>query len=237
MSLESPYLYLGLMAFSLFGPLIRSFESRIAYYKSFRSLFSAILLTMVVFIPWDIFFTAQGYWGFNEKYLSGIHIANLPLGEWLFFIVIPYACIFIYRVLNYFWPNSFIDEFQSRQIAMFSMWFAGAVAFISWGQWYTVSAFGLLAILMALHVYLIRAPWLGHFFRAYIVIIVPFLLINGILTGTFISEEVVWYNDDMNLGHRILTIPVDDIFYGMGLILMNVTLYEYFRSKWEVKQS
>lgn len=233
MSLESPYLYLGLMAFSLFGPLLRSFESRIAYYKSFKSLFSAIALTMVVFIPWDIFFTHKAYWGFNDTYLSGIEIANLPLGEWLFFIVIPFACVFVYRVLNYFWPNSKIDVYQGRMIAQFLMWFSGAVAVISWGQWYTVSAFGFLAILMAMHVYWIQANWIGHFFRAYLVILLPFLLINGILTGSFIAEEVVWYNDEMNLGRRLFTIPLDDIFYGMGLILMNITLYEYFRSRWE----
>lgn len=234
MSLDTPYLYLGLMAFSLFGPLLRSFESRIAYYRSFKALFAGIALTMLVFIPWDIYFTAQGYWGFNERYLSGIQIANLPLGEWLFFIVIPFSCLFIYRVLNYFWPKAWISEARARQIASFLMWFSFTVAIISWGQWYTVSAFGLLGFLLGFHLYVVEVTWLGNFFRAYIVILIPFLLVNGILTGLFIEDQVVWYDDTMNLGKRLLTIPFDDIFYGMGLILMNVAWYEYLSEKWGI---
>ena len=96
------YLYLSLNFLTILVPFIRSFEPRIAYYKQFKSLFLAIFCTGTFFIIWDILFTSWGVWGFNERYLSGFYIGNLPIEECLFFLTVPYACIFIYEVLKYF---------------------------------------------------------------------------------------------------------------------------------------
>jgi lycopene cyclase domain-containing protein len=72
---------------------------------------------------------------------------------------------------------------------------------------------------------------MGRFYLAYAVILIPFFIVNGILTGSFIEQEVVWYNNEENLGVRIGTVPVEDIFYGMLLILMNVVIYEWLQEK------
>lgn len=231
MSFESPFFYLYLMAFTISFPLLRSFEKKIAYYKSYPSLFGAIALSMVVFIPWDAYFTHLGIWGFNPRYLSGIYIANLPLGEWLFFIAVPYSCVFIYRALNYFFPKDMMSQTQAKSITQYFAWLSIGIAVLSWGSWYTVSAFGVLATLCLLHIYVFNVDWLPKFYRAYAVILIPFTIVNGMLTGTGLDEEVVWYNDSHNLGKRILTIPFDDVFYGMALILMVITWYEYFESR------
>jgi lycopene cyclase domain-containing protein len=73
-----------------------------------------------------------------------------------------------------------------------------------------------------------KAYWSKLVF-AYLVILVPFFIVNGILTGTGLEEPVVWYNDEENLGMRILTIPIEDSIYGFLLIASNITLFEYFK--------
>ena len=71
--------------------------------------------------------------------------------------------------------------------------------------------------------------WLGALFKVYAVLLIPFFIVNGILTGTGIEEPIVWYNNDEIIGFRMLTIPVEDTFYGFLLILLNVYFYERFK--------
>jgi hypothetical protein len=53
---------------------------------------------------------------------------------------------------------------------------------------------------------------------------------NGLLTGMFIENEVVWYNNLQNLGFKIVTITIEDFFYGYLMILLNILLYKSFRN-------
>ncbi len=64
----------------------------------------------------------------------------------------------------------------------------------------------------------------------YVVILLPFLLSNGILTGSFLAEPVVWYHNDENLNIRIFTIPIEDFFYGYLLLALNIFIYEKFKN-------
>jgi lycopene cyclase domain-containing protein len=69
-------------------------------------------------------------------------------------------------------------------------------------------------------------PWLNKFYFSYLVLLIPFTIVNGILTGTGLEEPVVWYNDLENMGFRILTIPFEDVFYGMLLITFECHSFE-----------
>jgi lycopene cyclase domain-containing protein len=96
---------------------------------------------------------------------------------------------------------------------------------------YTAVTFLSLAALLASLAWVFDIKWLGRFYIVYVLLLLPFLLVNGILTGLFLDQPVVWYNPSEIIGLRILTIPVEDVFYGMELILMNVFIYEYLKSK------
>ena len=65
----------------------------------------------------------------------------------------------------------------------------------------------------------------------YFVTLIPFFIVNGILTGSFIPEEIVYYDHAQNLGIRLGTIPLEDMVYGMLMLLMNVTWFEWLKSR------
>ena len=86
------------------------------------------------------------------------------------------------------------------------------------GKLYTNCCF-LITIVILLWVLINKIELLQTFFISYLFILIPFFIINGILTGTYIIDEVVWYNNDHNMGIRLGTIPFEDIFYGFTLLL------------------
>ena len=89
---------------------------------------------------------------------------------------------------------------------------------------YTVVTFALLPVILFVT---LKKGWLSRFYLAYFVTLIPFYIVNGLLT----SIPVVLYNNDQNMGIRITTIPFEDHFYSMALLLMNIAFYEHFKKR------
>jgi lycopene cyclase domain-containing protein len=228
--LNERFLYLTLDLASISIPLLFSFYKQAPFYKTWKSLFPAIAFTALLFIAWDEWFTQIGVWGFNPRYLTGIYLGRLPLEEILFFICIPYACLFTYFALKHLIKKDHLfphQEIISSAIIILML----LIGLHQIEKWYTGVTFITLGIFLTFQLLKIRPRYMGRFYLAYAVILIPFFIVNGILTGSFIEQEVVWYNNEENLGVRIGTVPVEDIFYGMLLILMNVVIYEWLQEK------
>ncbi len=222
------YTYLLVNLCSIAIPLAFSFEGKLQFYKKWKALFPALLIPALLFIIWDSLFTAQGVWGFNEQYLTGIKLYNLPLEEVLFFFCIPYCCVFSYEVLNYFFKQDLLGKY-ARYGATILAYMLVAIAFQYSDLSYTFyTAIFTLAFLL-LHLVILKKPYWSRLVFAYLVILIPFFIVNGILTGTGLENPVVWYNDAENLGIRLLSIPIEDSIYGFLLIGANISLYEYFK--------
>jgi lycopene cyclase domain-containing protein len=71
---------------------------------------------------------------------------------------------------------------------------------------------------------------LQKFYFSYLIILIPFLIVNGILTGAFTPSPVVWYNDSENLGLRIITIPIEDLGYAFTMLFGNLMIFESLKS-------
>lgn len=224
------YLYLLLNLGSISIPFLFSFHPKLKFYKYWKSLSLALLLTMLVFIPWDILFTQKGIWGFNDTYFLGTKIFGLPLEEWLFFICIPYACVFTHYALLHYFPNLKLSKKNTFLVSYVLISILAVSTILNYDKWYTLVNFAL-AILLLASVLKWNLQLLQTYFLTFLVMLIPFFLVNGILTGSFINNEVVWYNNAENLNVRLFTIPIEDTIYALTLILMNLALTEYFQRR------
>lgn len=225
------FLYILLNIGSLSIPFLFSFHPKLKFYNYWRALSIAIVITMFIFIPWDIVFTKNGFWGFNDSYYLGYKILGLPIEEWLFFICIPYACVFTHYALLYYFPNIKLSKKSTKIISITLLLLLIVATLLNTDRWYTLVNFGYAIVLISI-VLKTNIELLQHYFLTFLVMLIPFFIVNGILTGTGIENEVVWYNNNENLDIRILTIPAEDTVYAFTLILTNLVVLEYFQKKY-----
>lgn len=224
------YLYLLLNIGSIAIPFLYSFHPKLKFYKKWPSLFKAIIITTIVFIFWDVLFTINGFWGFNSTYYLSTTFLSLPIEEWLFFICIPYACVFTHYALLYYFPHLKLSKKVAKRLSIVLCILFALLAIVFYDKWYTTVNFGLACIVL-LFVLKNNLSLLQQYYLTFLVMLIPFFLVNGILTGSFIDNPVVWYNNTENLGIRMFTIPVEDSVYAFTLILCNLSLLEYFNAK------
>ena len=222
-------LYLLLMIFSFGSCLVLSFDRKVAFYKSIRFLVPAIVVVAIPFLIWDQIFTDRGVWGFNEDYLQGFYIGKLPIEEVLFFFFIPYCCLFIYEVLIAYFPNASLHRL-TMAFSIFLVLSGVLMALTHLNQWYTLSACSL-TVLIVIFVMKQKYIWYPRAIFAFVVALIPFFVVNGILTGVATEEPIVWYNDAHNTGVRMLTIPIEDVFYNFSLIIPIIGIYHFLKTR------
>jgi lycopene cyclase domain-containing protein len=235
--LNSQYTYFVILAASLAGPLLLSFDQKVSFYKKWKYLFPAMLLPALFFLVWDEMKTRNGVWNFSNNHTVGLRISSLPVEEILFFFVVPYCCVFVYECICAYFPSVKNKKWGITVMkVMIVLFIAGAV--FSYGKDYTFyTCLFNAAFISAVLVF--KKFFTGFdassFLISYSVIVIPFLIVNGFLTAI----PVVTYNDAENLGYRIFSflpwpmhnIPAEDIFYGMLLIMMNIAAFEKIKSR------
>lgn len=223
------YTYFLILAASVAGPLVLSFDKKVAFYKNWKYVFPAMIIPALLYIFWDVYFTKIGVWSFNEEYITGIKLVNLPLEEVLFFFIVPYCCIFIYACIKSYFPN-LVNKKRADLFLKLLAAILLVLGLIYFSKHYTSWTFVLTGAFI-LQLYLLRSFFKSFdavsFLVSYAICLIPFLIVNGFLT----AMPVVQYNDAENLGIRIYTIPFEDAFYGMLLVLMNVVIYEKVKNR------
>ncbi len=220
--------YLLINFLTIFFPVALSFDKRVRFVDKWKYIFPGLFITGLIFLVWDYLFTVFKVWSFNPDYIIGIYFLGLPLEEILFFITVPFACIFIYECLNYYVKADLLKP-VSKYISMVLIGLSLVLLIFFYDRIYTLITFGLLLLVLVLSEFVFKPAFLGRFFLAFLVSLIPFYLVNGILT----SVPIVMYNDAENMGIRVGTIPIEDHFYSLSMLLINVLLFEHFRGKGE----
>ena len=222
--MKAEYLLLNLLI--LAGPLVMSFEKQIHFVDKWRYAFPAIIIVAIPYLFWDSLVTGSHWW-FNEKYVIGYRLAKLPIEEGLFFFTVPFAALFCWEVIGFYYRHDRKIYFMRRvRYALYSLQLIGLL-FFARGKEYT----GLMLIFLGAAAIIDRVLKTNLFVHArlfvYLAILIGFILIfNGYLTG----RPVVFYGESYQLGIRVGTIPIEDFGYGLSLILLVTVFYEKFKN-------
>jgi lycopene cyclase domain-containing protein len=217
----------------LLFPLLFSFRWKFNYYKYFKPLAASIFIVGLSYIIWDIIVTARGDWWFEEEFLIGIEILGLPIEEILFFIVVPFACIFIYENLLYFVKDKKIP---------FNKWFYLSLAtiFVLIGIIYRTQDYTILAMFSCALFFILASTLYPEILKSrnywfYIILsLIPFIIFNYLLTSLEIvsyNPAAIWGGDGAWNG-RFFTIPFEDFFYNYSMLSFYLMIYLYFKDKW-----
>jgi len=230
--MEDKYTYLFLDIVTIIGPLMLSFDKKVAFYKSWKTFIYSMLPVSLFYILWDIYFTKTGVWEFNKPFLIDKFLFNLPIEEYIFFIVVPYACLFIHACLIAYFPQ-YSKKGKIWFIPLFALSIGMTIFFYQ--QIYTALTFGLLSITIG-YLMLFEKQLLEkigtHLFFSWVIALIPMSYVNGILT----SKPVLIYNNSENCGFRIGTIPFEDFFYNLLFMALMIVLFEKIQSK-QTKES
>jgi lycopene cyclase domain-containing protein len=214
---------------SLAGPLCLSFDKKVHFYTYWKSILFCFFFISIPFILWDNFYTSNRIWGFTEKYVSNVYFDRLPFEEVLFFLFIPYACLFVHEVLK-----AYFTRFLETKFANYYGFFLAWILFTSslvlginhFENWYTGAACLMCSILLICFFVIKKRSWWNKFAITFTVVALPFLIVNGILTGAISDEPIVWYNPNHIIGLRIITVPIEDIFYNFCMLLPMIAIHE-----------
>jgi lycopene cyclase domain-containing protein len=222
--------YLLVNFFAVIICFIASFDKRIKFHKHFGTFLLSSTIVAIPFIAWDVWFTDMGVWWFNTDYTIGIIIAGLPIEEWLFFYCIPFACVFTYFCFDKFFDLSWTSAFNNV-IVFLTIIICVVAALLYHDKIYTfVTALVTLATIFYLH-FVAKREWIGQASFLYLILMIGFFAVNGVLTGTGLESPIVNYNPDHFLNIRILTIPIEDAVYGYSQFMLNIYFFLLLKKK------
>lgn len=185
----------------------------------------AMLTGAIPFVLWDAAVTDRHWW-FEDARILGVRLLGLPIEEIGFFVVVPLACLVTWELLGGAATAQPRGQPRNRTIA----WVSGALAllFAALGLEYTALCMVALAVASALDAALAtRLAASPLAWRHALVVLGLTTIFNGYLT----ARPIVSYDPRYQLDVRVGTIPIEDYAFGLALVWVTTTLYQWRRGR------
>lgn len=104
--------YMAMLIFTVFGSFWLEIFLKVGVLRRIKRVILSVLPISTLFLIWDAYAIAQGHWFFDRSQMLGIiGPFNIPLEEYLFFIVVPMAAIMTIEGVTTVKPHWRKDEF------------------------------------------------------------------------------------------------------------------------------
>ena len=108
--------YLALLAGCLVATLPLEFLLGARVYRRWRRAALTIAPVAVVFVVWDLLAIHAGWWSYDRAYLVGLNVvADLPLEELLFFLVVPICALLTFEAVRRLRPGWAVAPARRRR--------------------------------------------------------------------------------------------------------------------------
>jgi lycopene cyclase domain-containing protein len=86
--------YCAMLAFTVLGSFWLEIVLKVRVLARFKRVLKSVFPIALLFLIWDAYAISRGHWHFDTKQILGIYgPANIPLEEYLFFLIVPIAAI------------------------------------------------------------------------------------------------------------------------------------------------
>ena len=215
----------SLIALAVFaGPFALSFDDKVHFVTHWPAAFLALGLTGLLYLFWDALVVRRGDWNFNPVFAGDFRIFYLPVGEILFFLATPYACLFLFEVVKAYFPGTDLFTVPATNL------YAGALVFVV-AAWlfrrlgYTMLAMASVAIFLS--TLAVTHPSLAgrsEFWIWFGLCFVAFVIVDGLYTAL----PTIFYNPRAVWGLRLGPIPLEDFFYNLSYLGLTLCFYLLF---------
>ncbi|KIO76633.1 hypothetical protein TH53_13870 [Pedobacter lusitanus] len=218
------YTYLLINLVLLLLPVLLFSIRQLNFTNNSKFIVLALLITVFAFsIPTE-FLTQFKVIVFNPPFLSGMTLWQLPIEELLLSFILPLCGLAVYLFLNYRYPDNNPDKYS---LAFSNIMLGICIAMLYFGhkKLYTLYTFSILLLFILYIEYVNKIRFMYRFYRAFLVTLIPFYVVYGLLTNL----PVLQYTSSETLNFSQFNIPFEAPFYFMGMLLLSVYLFEFFK--------
>ncbi|AMQ01543.1 hypothetical protein AY601_4714 [Pedobacter cryoconitis] len=218
------YTYLLINLALLLLPVLLFSIRQLNFTDNSKFIILAVLISVFAFsIPTE-FMTQLKVIVFNPPYLSGMTLWQLPVEELLLLFLLPLSGIAVYLFLNHRFPDNGPEKYS---LAFSNIMLGVCIAMLYFGhqKLYTLFTFSILFVFILYIEYVNSIRFMYRFYRAFLVTLIPFYIVYGVLANL----PVLQYNSAETLNFNQFNIPFETPFYFMGMLLLSIYLFEFFK--------